>query len=181
MRKSTLFISAMLTAFLVAILFGVVSAYQQMTQTAEAAPQAATAQPMVAVFPPTFTPTPVPVVVVSPERATTIAAEFLGSTDVYSVEVVDYEGAQAFLVTFSSGDLVYVGSDGRVLANSKIQPVVVVTSGGGGNGGGGGSQSSNNDSNIGTDGGNQTGGGYEDHDDGEHEDHEDDGHEGNDD
>lgn len=177
MRKSTLFISAMLTAFLVAILFGVVSAYQQMTQTAEAAPQVAAAQPMAAVFPPTVTPTPAPMVVVSPEQATTIATEFLGSTDVYSVEVVDYEGASAFLVTFSSGDLVYVSSNGAVLANSKVQPVVVVASGGGG---GGGNQPSNVDGNTG--GSNtQSGGESEDHDGEDHEDHDEEDHEDHDD
>lgn len=175
MRKSTLFISAMLTVFLIAILFGVVSAYQQMTQTAasDPAPKAAAAQPMSAVFPAAFTPTPTPLVVVSPEQATTIATEFLGNSEVYSVEVVNYEGAQAFLVTFSSGDLVYVSSDGKVLSNTKVEPVVVVASGGGG----GGNQSNTEDGNTG--GGNtQSSGGesedddHEDHD--EHEDHGDD-------
>ena len=64
--------------------------------------------------------------VISPEQATTIAVELLGDSNVYSVEVVDYEGIPAYLVTFSAGDLVYVSSTGEVLAVTKLEPVVVV-------------------------------------------------------
>ncbi|HMZ08730.1 MAG TPA: hypothetical protein PK078_14030 [Anaerolineales bacterium] len=166
MRKSTLFISATLTAFLVALLFGVVSAYQKITQKAsEPAPKVVAAQPVVVDFPSVSMPTPTPVLVISAEQATTIAVDFLGNPDVYSVEVVTYEGAQAFLVTFSSGDLVYVSSTGIVLANSKLQPVVVTTNSGG-------NQSNVEDGNTG--GGNsQTSGEDEDHESEEHgEDHE---------
>jgi hypothetical protein len=140
MRKSTLFISAMLTMFLMATMFGVVSAYQQIVKNnaAEAAkasaPVLAVAQPA-----PTVVPTAQPLVV-TPEQATTIAVEFLGDSNVYSVESVDYEGAPAYLVTFSSGDLVYVSPMGEVVANTKMEPVIVVASSGsngGGNGGGG--------------------------------------------
>ncbi|HNK62797.1 MAG TPA: hypothetical protein PKL78_08540 [Anaerolineales bacterium] len=128
MRKSTLFISAMLTVFMLATVFGVVSAYQQVVKAAveeTATPvvdqQIMNAAPTVEI--PTAAPAPM---VVTPEQATTAAIDFLGDTAVYSVEVVDYEGAPAYLVTFSSGDLVYVNSFGAVIANTKIQPVVVV-------------------------------------------------------
>lgn len=166
MRKSTLFISAMLTVFLMAILFGAVSAYQQIVRNSETEAARAAAAPVIANVIPTATmpPTAQPLVI-SPEQATTLAINFLGDSNVYSVESVDYEGAPAYLVTFTSGDLVYVSPAGDILANTKLEPVVVVASSGGGNGGGGGG------------GGGGNGGGHDDDDD----DHNDDDHEDDDD
>jgi uncharacterized protein YpmB len=169
MRKSTLFISALLTVFLMAILFGVASAYQQMVNVkgkAAATPQAASQRVQADFAPvPTVTEIVAPLVV-TPEQATTVAVDFLGDSNVYSVEVVDYEGAATYLVTFSSGDLVYVSSAGMVVANTKIQPVVVVASN---SGNGGGSQDNNN-------GGSSGGEDHEDHDDDHGDDDHDDDH-----
>ncbi len=163
MRKSTLFISALLTVFLMATIFGVASAYQQVVKAngiiAEQSSQKELSQPVSANFAPV--PTEIVALVVTPEQATTVAVDFLGDPNVFSVEVVDYEGAATYLVTFSSGDLVYVSSTGMVVANTKIQPVVVAASSGS-NGGG---QATNN--NGGSSGG-------DDHDDDEHEDGDDD-------
>ena len=125
MRKSTLFISAMLTVFLMATLFGVISAYQNIVtdnQTVAVTPAELSVQQPAS----TAVPTIVSPMVISPEQATTIAVELLGDSSVYSVEVVDYEGIAAYLVTFSAGDLVYVSSTGEVLAVTKLEPVVVV-------------------------------------------------------
>lgn len=166
MRKSTLFISALLTVFLMAILFGVASAYQQVVKVNGKA--AATPQVVSQRVQANFAPVPTEIVaplVVTPEQATTVAVDFLGDSNVYSVEVVDYEGAATYLVTFSSGDLVYVSSTGMVVANTKIQPVVVVASNGGNNGGG-----QANNSNGGSSGGED----HEDHDDDHDDDHGDD-------
>lgn len=123
MRKSTLVISAMLTMFLMATMFGVTSAYQQIVKNnAKSAVSSVTvAQPAVAATVPPVAQT----LVVTPEQATTIAIDFLGDTNVYSVETVVYEGVPAYLVTFSSGDLVYVSSSGQILANTKLAPIVV--------------------------------------------------------
>jgi uncharacterized membrane protein YgcG len=156
MRKSTLFVSAMLTVFLMATVFGVVSAYQQVVKNNTAATaQKANSQPVQV----DFAPVPTEAVITTPlvvtaEEATTIAVDFLGDPNVFSVEVVDYQGAPTYLVTFSSGDLVYVSSTGMVVANTKMQPVVVAASSGGNGGGGqgnnsggssgGGNQQSNN-------------------------------------
>jgi hypothetical protein len=121
MKKSTLFISTALTIFTLAVMFGVVSAYQQgainvaAPATAEAVGTAATVEAV-----PTLN------TIVSPDQAASIAAQFLGDTGVYGVEVVDYQGVPAFLVTFSSGKLIYVGSTGEIIAISQVQPVVVV-------------------------------------------------------
>jgi hypothetical protein len=52
---------------------------------------------------------------VTPEEAAQIAARYLNRTDLYSVESAQYNGMPAYMVTFSSGDIVYVGTDGQVL------------------------------------------------------------------
>jgi len=165
MRKSTLFVSAMLTVFLMATMFGVVSAYQNIVKNNNMAStqsaQKALSQPVSAVL---AVPTATEIVphVVTTEEATTIAVDFLGDPNVYSVEVVDYQGVPTYLVTFSSGDLVYVNSEGLIVANSKLQPVVITASNPTNNGGG---QAGN--------GGSSSGGEHEGNDD-DHEEHEDD-------
>lgn len=167
MRKSTLFVSVALTTFMLAILYGVVSAYQSVVKSEQLAavqPQPTSvvepvSQPLVAV-PPTQIPVP-QVVNLTPEAAAALAGEILGRTDLYSVEVTQLEGVDVYLVTFSSGDLVYMSLDGKILSISKL-PVTVITQSSGGGGG--------------SDGSNNTGGEHEDYD--EHEDEE---HEGGDD
>lgn len=182
MRKSTLFVSAMLTVFLMATMFGVVSAYQQVVKnsdlTATQAPAQVASKGMNAdtVFPPVPTATEIAApLVVTPEEATTVAMDFLGDPNVYSVEVVDYEGAPAYLVTFSSGDLVYVSSTGSVVANTKIEPVIVVASNSGGGGGGSNpsSSSSSTDDDHDDDDHDEDDHDEDDHDDDDHDDHED--------
>lgn len=176
MRKSTLFVSAMLTVFLMATIFGVVSAYQQVVKNSSGSSGQPKSEPVKV----EAMPAPTEIVqtaphVVTAEEATTIAMDFLGDSNVYSVEVVDYQDAPTYLVTFSSGDLVYVSSMGSVVTNTKLEPVVVVAS----NGGNGGGHGGGNGGNGGDDGGggqssagNPSGG--ENHEDGEdhHEDHE---------
>ncbi|MDO8752792.1 MAG: hypothetical protein Q7J80_02770 [Anaerolineales bacterium] len=152
MRKSTLFISVVLTTFMLAVLFGVAAAYQGIvvnsTETAAVQPQPTTGAEMVSnSFAPGVIPTqvvPTQVVNLAPEAAADLASKVLGRTDLYSVEVTQFEGVDVYLVTFSSGDLVYLSLDGQFLSISKL-PVTVITqvntaiggNGGGGNGGGG--------------------------------------------
>ena len=160
MRKSTLFVSTVLTMFMLATMFGVVSAYQQ--GKANAVATEVTAEPdvqQVATVEPTPTQSAMPAVV-SPEQATTIAVDFMADTDVYSVEVVEYEGKPAFLVTFSSGQLVYVSSTGEILSISEVEPVVVMAPAP--------PQKKNNNNNGGS---SNNSGSHEDHDD--HEEHDD--------
>ncbi len=125
MRKTTLFISAALTTFVLAILYGVVSAYQGTVKAAEAAPAVAQAAP------PTATSAPVDVSALlpatnpnlTPEQAAAMAAQVMGRTDLYSVETADYNGTGAYKVTFSSGDVVFVNPQGQILSVTKLQPV----------------------------------------------------------
>jgi hypothetical protein len=60
------------------------------------------------------------------------------------VEFTQFESIDAFLVTFSSGDLVYVGLDGQILSISKL-PVSVVTITNKGKNEGDGNNNQNND------------------------------------
>ncbi|MFN8411769.1 MAG: PepSY domain-containing protein [Anaerolineales bacterium] len=126
MRKSTLFISTVLTMFMMATIFGVASAYQQIVKNRDAMAQTVATQPAVVQEVAVQQPAPVQSTVITPEQATTIATTFLNDTNVYSVETVDYQGVVAYLVTFSSGNLVYVDTTGQILAVSQIPPVVVV-------------------------------------------------------
>lgn len=125
MRKGTLFISVVLTTFMLAVLFGVASAYQKIITSKDevAAEQPTAAVDLVSapVAPAAAVPTQI-----APEVAADIAAKVIGQTDLYSVEVTQFEGADAYLVTFSSRDIVYMSLDGRVLSISEL-PVTVVT------------------------------------------------------
>jgi hypothetical protein len=145
MRRSITLISVVVTTFsaglLASVIYGVrVGAGQQSTPATSRA--VANLRPFEE---PVATPT-AQSPMVSPQQAATIAQGTLGRTDAYSVELADYNGVQAFKVTFSSGDVVYVSLAGQVLG--AVPPEVQVVSqrnprekehaGGGGGGGGGG-------------------------------------------
>lgn len=140
MRKSTLFISALLTTFVMAMLAGVASAYQNIVSTDQLAafqPQSqANTQTQVEAAVDTI-PTEVQAINWTPEEAAGLAAQVLGRDDLYSVEVTDLNGETVFMVTFSSGDLVYVSLDGQIRSIGKVQVETVVVNSGGGGGGGG--------------------------------------------
>lgn len=118
MRKSTLFISAVLTTFMLAILVGVVSAYQNTLDvagtTAQQDPTAVAADLAI----------PTTAASLTPEQAAALAAQVIGRTDLYSVETTLYNNASAYLVTFSSGDLVYVSQEGQILSIAKLTTTV---------------------------------------------------------
>ena len=131
MRKSTLFISGTLTAFLLAILYGVISSYQVSGEQASAATQAAVIENTAAAFE-----VSTPATFITPEQAAALAAQILGRTDLYSVaSALMADGLSAYKVTFSSGDVVYVGLDGSILSVVMLtpSPVVVVDSSSAGN------------------------------------------------
>lgn len=126
MRKSTLFISTVLTIAMMAVLAGVVSAYQRFSAPAQT-PVAQQVQPAQALA----TMPPAQPAVIGPEQAAFIATQLLGDTNVYSVESTEYNGIPAYLVTFSSGKMVYVDPTGEILAVTEVQPVTIVTNNGG--------------------------------------------------
>lgn len=141
MRKSTMFISAVLTTFMLAIMFGVASAYQKIVQTGgvstESAQQAQPTDVMIAA--PAAATTSAATVTL--EEAAALASSVIGRTDLYAAESSTLNGVDAYLVTFSSGDLVYVSLDGKILSITKLpveyvlgQPVAQNNGGGGGGG-----------------------------------------------
>jgi hypothetical protein len=144
MRKSTLFVSAVLTTFVMAMLAGVASAYQNVVE--KDAEQAAVdtqaqTQPQPQVKAISHAIAAESQFNLTPEEAAGLAAQVIGREDLYSVEVTDLDGESVFMVTFSSGDLVYVSMDGQIRSIGKVQvETVVVNNGGGGGGGGGNSQ-----------------------------------------
>lgn len=137
MRKSTLFISAALTTFMLAVMFGVASAYQKVVQTGISTETSQQAQPAAV--------TSGAANVMTLEEAAALASSVIGRTDLYTAENTQLDGVDAYLVTFSSGDLVYVSLDGKVLSISKIPVQYVLgqaaSQGGGGGGGDGGNSS----------------------------------------
>lgn len=141
MRKSTLFISAALTTFMLAVMFGVASAYQKIVQTGGLTGNTAQqVQPTDAVVVAPATATDAVTATVTLEEAAALASSVIGRTDLYAAENTQLNGVDVYLVTFSSGDLVYVGLDGKVVSISKIPVKYVlgqaVAQGGGGGGGG---------------------------------------------
>ncbi len=167
MRKSTMFISGVLTTFMLAIMFGVATAYQKIVQTGgvptEIAQQAQPTDVMVAE--PAIAANAVSATITL-EEAANLASSVIGRTDLYSSENTQLNGVDAYLVTFSSGDLVYVSLDGKILSITKLpvkyvlgQPVV--QSGSSSNKDHSNSSSSNDDS-------------HDDHNDDDHDDHDDD-------
>jgi len=165
MRKSTLFISAVLTTFVMAMLAGVASAYQNVVEkNAEQLATQAQTQPQPQAKSISHAMSADSQFTVTPEQAAGLAAQVIGREDLFSVEVTDLEGETVYMVTFSSGDLVYVSMDGQIRSLGKVQVETVVVNSGGG-GGGGGNISSPPASN-------QSQEKHEDHED--HEDHEED-------
>lgn len=170
MRKSTLFISAVLTTFVLAMLAGVASAYQNFVQTDQAV-QAEPVAEEVQLQPQVQTvaqeqPAPAEVSAdLTPNEAIDLAVEVMGQDDLYSIEMTELNGESVYLVTFTSGDLIYISLDGQIRAIDEIevQTVVVNVSSGGGDRSSA-DRSNNNSSNS-------SGGEREDHED-EHEDHE---------
>ena len=60
---------------------------------------------------------------VTPQQAAEIAVLFMGRTDLYSVENAAVNDQPAYLVTFSTGDQVFVSLDGQVLSLVPAQQI----------------------------------------------------------
>ena len=133
MRKSTLFISAALTTFMLAVMFGVVSAYQSVVKSSQ--PVAVQPQPTAAeVVNAAIVNAPAVVVPtqatnITPETAAAVASKVINRTDLFSAELAKFNDVDAYLVTFSSGDLVYVSLNGQILSISKLPVKTIVQKG----------------------------------------------------
>jgi uncharacterized membrane protein YgcG len=124
MIKSATFISIAVTTFVLILLAGVVFAYQG-SITSVSLPTAQASSDMQAVALPVIAPSPTNIPAISPQDAASIAVKFSNRTDLYSVELADFNGFQTYKVVFSSGDAIYVAMDGKVVGVvSSSQPVV---------------------------------------------------------
>lgn len=134
MRKSTLVLSILLTGALIAILFKLVGVYRQVVDTTvngnpPATQTAVTEQ--VQMQPPSTGQSTVNLALAPVPGAVTIfdaaaaAAQILGRKDVYITEYAQLDGADVYLVSFLSGDMVYVNLDGEVISTSKQDPIGV--------------------------------------------------------
>ena len=118
MRKSTVFISAVLTTFALVMLYNVALAYRENKVVAEV-----TALPT-AVVVPTATAVPAPTeVALTPEEAAQLAVQVVGNSNLLSAESSNINGVNAYKITFTNNDIAYVGLDGQVLS-VQIAPVV---------------------------------------------------------
>jgi hypothetical protein len=121
MRKSTIFISVVLTTFALVMLYRVASAYRQSSNVA------VTAVPPTATLEATATELPIPtstVVILAPEEAAQLAAQIVGNSNLLSAESATIDGLEAYKITFTNNDVVYIGLDGQVLS-VQVAPVVV--------------------------------------------------------
>lgn len=163
MRKSTVFISAVLTTFALVMLYRVASAYNEnktMTTVTEVV-----AQPTAILEPTAIEPAVVPTdVALGPEEAAQLAAQVVGNTNLLSAESSNFNGVDAYMITFTNKDVVYVGLDGQILG-VEVAPVVVNVAPP--------KKNKNNDGHA----SNSSGGSHEssgdDHDDDDHEEHDD--------
>jgi hypothetical protein len=122
MRKSTVFISALLTTFALVMLYSVASAYRSKQNIAEAA--AATVAPTATLAPdPTDVPAPTKTFLSAVEAAQ-LATRVVGNTDLLSAESSNLNGTDAYKITFTNNDIVYVGLDGQILS-VQVAPLVV--------------------------------------------------------
>ena len=111
MRKGVTFISAALTAFILAMLAGVVYAYNNgLSVSGLFSQQASNSNQSVSL--PLMAPT---ASAVWPRDAAAEAAKFMNRTDLYSVQLATYNGQQSYEVTFASGAIAYVSMSGQVL------------------------------------------------------------------
>ncbi len=125
-----MFVSAALTAFVLAALAAVVYAYQGMTTTQPISQPSQNSQ--AAPAPASFVSSnniamAAPVQEVSPQDAAALAAKQMNRTDLYSVQLTQYQGVAAYKVSFTSGDVVYVDMTGQVLGSVAAAPTSPAT------------------------------------------------------
>jgi hypothetical protein len=125
MRKSTLILSIILTGVVLGLVFVLVKTYRKVMETAvpgNAAPAAEQAQSQQQM--PSQNLADIPAAGnVRIYEAAAVAAKVLGRKDVYITEYAQLNGVDVYLVSFLSGDLVYVSLAGEVISTSKQDPI----------------------------------------------------------
>jgi uncharacterized membrane protein YgcG len=167
MKKSSLFISAAITTFILAVLAGVIFYARTSALSAPIAtmtPPNANTQAPTDTLAPTDTATLAPTATsgfVSPQEAAFIAGTALGDTKIFSVDTVTRYGMDSYKVTFSSGNVVFVAPDGHIMVITNLAALnggSAPTSTQPPSSGGGSSSSSSSGSGSGSGGGDDHGG-----------------------
>lgn len=130
MNKKSLFLSASLSAFILVVIAGVIRAgasgfwfggSNSPSGSVALVPVNSPTQPPTALPSATLTSSPF----ISPEQASTIASGYINRSDVYSIDSTKVDGQDAYKVTFSSGDQVYVNAQGLVIWHTLLSVTVV--------------------------------------------------------
>lgn len=128
MRKSTLILSIILTAVVIGLLYMLVSTYRKVVEAAVPGNDSQAEEQAQPQEQPQITPNLADVPATGTVRiydAAAEAAKVLGRKDVYITEYAQLNGSDVYLVSFLSGDLVYVSMDGKVISTSKQDPIGV--------------------------------------------------------
>jgi hypothetical protein len=105
------------------MLYQVASAYNENKNITSATE--VVAQPTAILEPTVSDPIAAPAdVVLGPEQAAQLAAQVVGNTNLLSAESSTFNGMDAYMITFTNKDVVYVGLDGQILG-VQVAPVVV--------------------------------------------------------
>ena len=129
MKRGVTLVSVAITAFSVVIMASVVYGYRVSARPESAQQTAPVSARELRPSPELISAASTASITFSARDAAAVASEFLGRTDAYSVQLAEYNGRQAYKVTFTSGDVVYVSLDGQVLG-SELPTVQLVSSGG---------------------------------------------------
>jgi hypothetical protein len=122
MRKSTIFISAVLTTFALVMLYSVASAYRSSRNAVEVTPP--TVEPSATLAPEPTTEAVPTKAAFSALQAAQVATQVLGNSSLLSAESSNINGVDAYKIIFTNNDIVYVGLDGQILS-VQVEPVVV--------------------------------------------------------
>lgn len=123
MKKGIMFLSAGLTGFILAALAGVIYTHTVLAFTQPISQSSAPTSGSSLVS--QMDPGTASVSNVSPQDAAALAAKGINRTDLYSVQLADFQGGQVYKVAFSSGSVVYVSQTGQLL--SFVVPTATVT------------------------------------------------------
>jgi hypothetical protein len=100
----------------------VASAHRENSQATEAIPQpASTLAPDSTGVPAA---TAIEVSIISPEEAAQLAAQVVGNSNLLSAESSTFNGSDAYKITFTNNDVVYIGLEGQILS-VQVAPVAI--------------------------------------------------------
>lgn len=122
--KIALLLSTALTAFVVTVAYGLVTRLNSNNQAAALAPRAAVSAPMDVPVADSQLAVQSPL---APDQAVSLAVAAINRQDVYSVELVSYQGFQSYKVVFSSGDVVYIGMNSQYLDRTTLPSATTAT------------------------------------------------------